>query len=667
MSKLTIAKKINVFTIALALIGIIGSAFSVIASISGIKHTEVLNDVYLSANLLATKLKTNVLNIGADVDRYIATHQESHITNIHDRIREPNVDKLGALLKQYNKELSGYQQGFTELHTTAKDFMENAVVTVDTFKIIVDGGVVFKSTVDKVNASTEKIYKRSIGLLDDYVRQGNQQVISDYIKFVDKIASSKAYTLQMVMIAEEILAGTNTDPELFKSVYVPINDLKKSVTSLRDLAINPDNIRELNELYKMVTELENIAKTAEPKFVEFGTANMKLDEDQEKMFLQLENFENMIAKDVSSASASIVSGQKSSFVASVVLAVLAILVAVFVIIVLNASVIRPLDKLVERVNNLTSGDGDLTKRIDIHTKDELGELASHVNTFIENVQSIIKEVKDATDEVASGNNELAATMEELSTTFDSQAQQISDMVLSMDSVKDISHTTSTTLDKNMDILEAAATQTKTGAEQLNGVQRDMMTIKDETISLEEVVVQLADSSNQIGEILGVINDIANQTNLLALNAAIEAARAGEAGRGFAVVADEVRKLAERTQHATGEIESIITTLQQKSNLASIEMTKSVDSVQAGVDNIGATNEGFKSAVESVMNLHKEMQVVANSVSNQYSTILTVVDNTQVIAAGIEESNSAVSEVNKTVSHLQERTDGLKMLVSRFNV
>ena len=663
MSKLTIAKKINVFTIALALIGIIGSAFSVIASISGIKHTEALNDVYLSANLLATKLKTNVLNIGADVDRYIATHQESHITNIHDRIREPNVDKLGALLKKYNKELSGYQQGFTELHTTAKDFMENAVVTVDTFKIIVDGGVVFKSTVDKVNAATEKIYKRSIGLLDDYVRQGNQQVISDYIKFVDKIASSKAYTLQMVMIAEEILAGTNTNPELFKSVYVPINDLKKSVTSLRDLAINPDNIRELNELYKMVTELENIAKTAEPKFVEFGTANMKLDEDQEKMFLQLENFENMIAKDVSSASASIVSGQKSSFVASVVLAVLAILVAVFVIIVLNASVIRPLDKLVERVNNLTSGDGDLTKRIDIHTKDELGELASHVNTFIENVQRIIKEVKDATDEVASGNNQLAATMEELSTTFDSQAQQISDMVLSMDSVKDISHTTSTTLDKNMDILESAATQTQTGAEQLNGVQRDMMTIKDETISLEEVIVQLAESSNQIGEILGVINDIANQTNLLALNAAIE----GEAGRGFAVVADEVRKLAERTQHATGEIESIITTLQQKSNLASVEMTKSVDSVQAGVDNIGATNEGFRSAVDSVMSLHKEMQLVANSVSNQYSTILTVVDNTQVIAAGIEESNSAVSEVNRTVAHLQERTDGLKTLVSRFQV
>ena len=328
--------------------------------------------------------------------------------------------------------------------------------------------------------------------------------------------------------------------------------------------------------------------------------------------------------------------QKKALLTSSFFAVLAIILAFIVILSLNISVIKPLDVLVARISNLTNGDGDLTKRIDIKSKDEFGELAAHVNSFIENVQIIIKEVKDATNEVASGNNELAATMEELSTTFDSQAKQISDMVLSMDTVRDISNETSQALDTNMDILEGAAVKTQSGADQLNGVQQDMMTIKNETVSLEAVISELADSSNQIGEILSVINDIANQTNLLALNAAIEAARAGEAGRGFAVVADEVRKLAERTQHATGKIESIIGSLQQKSNLASVEMTKSVESVQAGVDNIGETNEGFKSAVESVMDLHREMKTVAESVSNQYSTILTVVDNTQVIAAGIEE-------------------------------
>lgn len=667
MSKLTISKKINIFTIALALIGIIGSISTIIANVSGIKNAEMLNDVYLSANLLVTKLKTNVLNINTDVHKYITTHQDSYITSMQDRMSEQNLANLGILIKKYNKELASYQQDFTELHATATDFMDNTIKTVDAFKTIMEGGVVFRSTLDKINISSEKIYKRAIMYLDDYVRQGNQQVISNYIRFVDQIASSKAHIMQLVSITEEILSGTSTNQELFKSVYLPLIDLKKKITSLKGLAQNPDNIRELNEIYKVVMELENIAKTAEPMFLEFGIANMKVNEYKEKMFLQLENFENRISNDVGHASNRIIFDQRKSLIESVTLAVLAVLVAIFVIIVLNASVVRPLDKLVEMVNNVTSGDGDLTKRIDINTKDELGKLASYVNTFIDNVQRIIKEVKDATNEVASGNNQLAATMEELSTTFDSQAQQISDMVLSMESVKEISHTTSNTLDKNMDILESAATQTQTGAEQLNGVQHDMMTIKDETVTLEGVISQLAESSNQIGEILGVINDIANQTNLLALNAAIEAARAGEAGRGFAVVADEVRKLAERTQHATGEIESIITTLQQKSNLASVEMTKSVDSVQAGVDNIGATNEGFRSAVESVMNLHKEMQVVANSVSNQYSTILTVVDNTQVIAAGIEESNSAVSEVNRTVAHLQERTDGLKTLVSRFHV
>ena len=97
------------------------------------------------------------------------------------------------------------------------------------------------------------------------------------------------------------------------------------------------------------------------------------------------------------------------------------------------------------------------------------------------------------------------------------------------------------------------------------------------------------------------------------------------------------------------------------------MTKSVESVQAGVDNIGETNEGFKSAVESVMDLHREMKSVAASVSNQYSTILTVVDSTQAIAAGIEESSNAVNEVTKTIEYLQERVERLKVMMARFKI
>ncbi len=554
-----------------------------------------------------------------------------------------------------------------EFYSGVEDFAVSSQKVTNSFKLLKDNGDTFLTTANDLFTATERIQNRTANRMEDYIDRNDQERILNFFKLSFLLGEAKEHALETVSIANTILSGATYSMEVYNSIYLQINEMREHIQEARKVARLRESIDDLTYISNKIVELEKMAKNAEPLFSEFSSSMVKVNTSRDTLFFQLEEYERLSADDVRIAADNIIASQKKALLTSSFFAVLAIILAFIVILSLNISVIKPLDVLVARISNLTNGDGDLTKRIDIKSKDEFGELAAHVNSFIENVQIIIKEVKDATNEVASGNNELAATMEELSTTFDSQAKQISDMVLSMDTVRDISNETSQALDTNMDILEGAAVKTQSGADQLNGVQQDMMTIKNETVSLEAVISELADSSNQIGEILSVINDIANQTNLLALNAAIEAARAGEAGRGFAVVADEVRKLAERTQHATGEIESIIGSLQQKSNLASVEMTKSVESVQAGVDNIGETNEGFKSAVESVMDLHREMKTVAESVSNQYSTILTVVDNTQVIAAGIEESNQAVSEVNRTVAHLQERTDGLKMLISKFNV
>ena len=666
MLRFTIAKKINTFTIILVLTCILASSFSIIASIKGINEAETLDEVSLSANLLLTAVKTNVLNVNSDVSKYVITGDQKYIENMQKAIDSDNLAQFKNIVSKNPKMFYDYNQ-LDEFYSGVEDFAVSSQKVTNSFKLLKDNGDTFLTTANDLFTATERIQNRTANRMEDYIDRNDQERILNFFKLSFLLGEAKEHALETVSIANTILSGATYSMEVYNSIYLQINEMREHIQEARKVARLRESIDDLTYISNKIVELEKMAKNAEPLFSEFSSSMGKVNTSKDTLFFQLEEYERLSADDVRIAADNIIASQKKALLTSSFFAVLAIILAFIVILSLNISVIKPLDVLVARISNLTNGDGDLTKRIDIKSKDEFGELAAHVNSFIENVQIIIKEVKDATNEVASGNNELAATMEELSTTFDSQAKQISDMVLSMDTVRDISNETSQALDTNMDILEGAAVKTQSGADQLNGVQQDMMTIKNETVSLEAVISELADSSNQIGEILSVINDIANQTNLLALNAAIEAARAGEAGRGFAVVADEVRKLAERTQHATGEIESIIGSLQQKSNLASFEMTKSVESVQAGVDNIGETNEGFKSAVESVMDLHREMKTVAESVSNQYSTILTVVDNTQVIAAGIEESNQAVSEVNRTVAHLQERTDGLKMLISKFNV
>ena len=600
------------------------------------------------------------------MSKYVITGDQKYIENMQKAIDSDNLAQFKNIVSKNPKMFYDYNQ-LDEFYSGVEDFAVSSQKVTNSFKLLKDNGDTFLTTANDLFTATERIQNRTANRMEDYIDRNDQERILNFFKLSFLLGEAKEHALETVSIANTILSGATYSMEVYNSIYLQINEMREHIQEARKVARLRESIDDLTYISNKIVELEKMAKNAEPLFSEFSSSMGKVNTSKDTLFFQLEEYERLSADDVRIAADNIIASQKKALLTSSFFAVLAIILAFIVILSLNISVIKPLDVLVARISNLTNGDGDLTKRIDIKSKDEFGELAAHVNSFIENVQIIIKEVKDATNEVASGNNELAATMEELSTTFDSQAKQISDMVLSMDTVRDISNETSQALDTNMDILEGAAVKTQSGADQLNGVQQDMMTIKNETVSLEAVISELADSSNQIGEILSVINDIANQTNLLALNAAIEAARAGEAGRGFAVVADEVRKLAERTQHATGKIESIIGSLQQKSNLASVEMTKSVESVQAGVDNIGETNEGFKSAVESVMDLHREMKTVAESVSNQYSTILTVVDNTQVIAAGIEESNQAVSEVNRTVAHLQERTDGLKMLISKFNV
>jgi methyl-accepting chemotaxis protein len=349
--------------------------------------------------------------------------------------------------------------------------------------------------------------------------------------------------------------------------------------------------------------------------------------------------------------------------------ILAFIVIIIIIIYLitKHSIINYLKQFMSALKDLTEGDGDLTKQILIKTGDEFEVLAGYLNMFVSSLKKIIHEVKIASDEMASGNNQLAISMEELSATFSGQSKQVSTIAKNINVINDSSKATMSKLEENNEKMNGAQNSMLKGSKQLDVVVNDMNLIKEKNRSLSVTVENLSESSSRIGDILGVINDIADQTNLLALNAAIEAARAGDAGRGFAVVADEVRKLAERTQRSTSEISAIIMTLQKETSVASSGMNDATVSVNGGLENINKTNEVFKNVVDVVNEIGITTKDVNNGISDQSKMIQDVDDNTNGIAAGVEESVQAAQEILNTVSNLQSKAETLKRIVSKFKV
>jgi methyl-accepting chemotaxis protein len=352
---------------------------------------------------------------------------------------------------------------------------------------------------------------------------------------------------------------------------------------------------------------------------------------------------------------------------TVLLAGILIILNIAVIIFLQKAVIRHIHKFTVLTEELTVGTGDLTRRLNISSKDELGDLARYFNSFIENVQSIVRSVHESSEQVASGNQQLYATVERLMEMFADNTGRLTYIVDDIEHVSSISKNNSNNLKENFDIISETIKGAAEGNKTLSNFVLQMEAISAQTISLSKTVGELSLSIAQIGKILTNINEIADQTNLLALNAAIEAARAGESGKGFAVVADEVRKLAERTQKSTWEIKNIIGSLSGASEATSSEMNSQAKLVAEGVDTMKSMNAVFSEITDRMASSGGQLETVNNSINEEYQTISAIHNSISQFYNGVNENNAAVSEILQTVETLQESASQLKLLVERFKI
>lgn len=355
---------------------------------------------------------------------------------------------------------------------------------------------------------------------------------------------------------------------------------------------------------------------------------------------------------------------------------------------------RPLREVANSAQQIANGHLTVS---DMHyqSNDEIGDLVTAFRIMTDHLRNLVAQVAKSSQQVAAASDELTASSEQSAQAAGQVADTITNVATGafhqVDTVEQamsfvqemtvaINHIASNSKkvsEKSGETARAAAA----GGEAVLQATNQMQVINNSVTQSAEVVEKLGERSQQIGEIVDVISGIAAQTNLLALNAAIEAARAGEQGRGFAVVADEVRKLAEQSHEAAKKISTIIRDIQSETNIAVVTMNQGTDEVTRGTEVIAATGDHFNSIVTMVEELNSEIKEISASadklsvssdeVVRSVGSVKTVASNTaadtQTISAAAEEQSASMEEIASSSQALAHMAGELQAVVSKFHL
>ncbi|MBF0317330.1 MAG: methyl-accepting chemotaxis protein [Nitrospirae bacterium] len=324
---------------------------------------------------------------------------------------------------------------------------------------------------------------------------------------------------------------------------------------------------------------------------------------------------------------------------------------------------KPLVELSKGLRQVS--EGDLSVHFDYDAQDEIGTLTEGFNQMVGNLKELVTEVRAAAGTMSEASGNLNSSSGKMANEVTNQAERTSQIA---SAIEEMSQTLTNIANNTTEIASTSNETYSIANDGARVVEQTITEVKNIDNTVREsarLVKSLGERSNQIGNIINVINDIADQTNLLALNAAIEAARAGQQGRGFAVVADEVRKLAEKTSDATKEIGGMITAMQKETNLAVSSMNENLSRVDAGVLYSTQAGASLKSILSSVGKLQEMLTSIATSTDDMSSVASQVTRDIDAIANSSRGTSVCSDVVSGASVHLVSLSGRLIEIVGRF--
>ncbi|KHD24838.1 chemotaxis protein [Vibrio caribbeanicus] len=339
------------------------------------------------------------------------------------------------------------------------------------------------------------------------------------------------------------------------------------------------------------------------------------------------------------------------------------LIAVFVIaivgyVIVNRKVVKPIDDMA-KVLKQVDVDSDLTLRVADGSQNELGVIGTTINKVLVSYATTITKINQVNSTISQISEAIQGITQRNITMANQQNQEMEMAATAMEEMTAALSNVAQSTNMAEEYAGSAEKEASTSKQVFDKTTSEFGQLEGEFLNTAEIIQQLAEESNNVGNVLDVIKAIAEQTNLLALNAAIEAARAGEQGRGFAVVADEVRSLAQRTQDSTGEIEGIIQTLQEKAKQSTVTIQSSSEKMQSTRENMGVANDALGTIQGSAIEIHKLNTSIAAATEEQ----LTVSDE---ISGNLSNIKNLSSDMNEAINQLEPIVLDLKRNVDDLN-